>query len=289
MPRPIPCLMADASSVAYAIGSPGGVTSSPKYGRLGFHSEPEVFVAGTHGIDACLVGTVDEGVVVSFRGTLPLTFESRLQLFRSLRDFHLDLDVEQVEVAGVPGKVHRGFAGTLEDLWDRVSGAVRRQLGDGGSLFVTGHSKGAAVATLAAIRLKTLEGIVPTAVYPFATTRVGDPEFARTYDAELPQTRRFANRDDIVPHMPWSVEFVDDVGHLFPGFPDEVPHYEHTRTLQFIDWKGRIVDFGTLDARAARAVERKRAWHMALKLLTGIGQIGRDHDIDGGYSTAVCG
>jgi hypothetical protein len=281
--------MADASSVAYAIGSPGGVTSSPKYHRMGFHSEPEVFVAGADGIDACLVGAVDEGVIVSFRGTLPLTFESRLKLVRSLRDFLLDVDVQQVEVAGVPGRVHRGFARALEDLWDPVAGAVRRQLGDGGRLFVTGHSKGAATATLAAIRLKTLEGIVPTAVYPFATTRIGDPEFARTYDAELPQTRRFVNRDDIIPHMPWSAKFVAEIGHLIPGFPDEVPHYEHTKTLQFIDWKGRIVDFGTLDPRAARAIERKRVGHMVFKLLTGIGDIARDHDIDGGYSTAVCG
>jgi hypothetical protein len=280
--------MADASSVAYAIGSSGGLTSSPKYDRLGFQSEPEVFVAGTDGIDACFVGTVDEGVIVSFRGTLPLVFDNRLKFLQSLHDFLVDGDVDQVEVDGIPGKVHHGFAKTLADLWDGMADAVDRKLHGGGKLFVTGHSKGAATATLAAIRLKTLRGHVPAAVYPFATTRVGDRSFALAYDEELPQTRRYANRDDVIPHLPLSGEFVASFGHLLPGLPKDLPYYKHTKTLQFIEWDGTVVDFGSIDASEARDIQRRRVEHLALKLLTDIDEVARDHDIDGGYSIATC-
>lgn len=281
--------MVDASSVAYAIAAPGGITSSSKYARLGFRSEPEVFLAGPDSIDACFVGTVDEGVIVSFRGTLPISFESLSKFAQSLRDFMLDGDADQVEVGGIPGRVHHGFAGALNQLWDRVVDAVERQLDGGKELFITGHSKGAAIATLAAIRLMNLRGLVPAAVYPFASTRVGDGAFAAAYDAQLPQTRRYANRDDIIPHLPLSANTVAKL-ESFLDLPDDLPEYAHVKTLQFIGWNGQVIDFGKLAPDQARAIQRKRVEHLVLDFVTGrVEAIAKDHEVDGDYSAAVCG
>lgn len=286
------CHMIEACDVAYAIGSADGIQSSPKYGAVGFHSEPEVIMRGPDETDACLVGSTDYGIIVAFRGTIPLTFEEPSKFFQSLLDWLIDAEMMQVEVPGIPGKVHKGFAQAVLDLWDPMTKAVQRQLGAGRNLFVTGHSKGASMASLAASRLLNLEGIRPSAVYPFAATRVGDPQFAYAHDQQLPQTWRFANRDDIVPHLPPSMELLE-IMEALPGaiFKDlkVIPAYEHTKTLQFIKWDGTIVDFGKLDHWSALKLQAYRLEHLGEMLVRGqIEEILSDHACDGAYMTDTC-
>jgi len=287
------CHLIEACDVAYAIGSPGGVTSSPKYEAVGFHSAPEVIVRGPDQIDACLVGSTDAGLIVAFRGTLPLAFANPAAFFQSLLDWLTDAEMAQIEVPGIPGKVHQGFAKALLDLWEPLTVAIKQQLASGQDVFVTGHSKGASMATLAAVRLLNLEGIRASGVFPFAPARAGDPAFASAYDEGLPGTWWFANRDDIVPHLPPSEELFKILESLpeatFKGLK-ALPEYQHTKTLQFIQWDGKIIDFGKLSRLAALELQARRMDHLAARLLTGkVGEILGDHACEGGYLTAPCG
>ena len=72
------------------------------------------------------------------------------------------------------GRAHTGFAGALLDIWPQI--ALELQVVAGYSLLFTGHSLGAAMATLAA-SLQT-----PKSLYTFGSPRVGDAAFVATLE-----------------------------------------------------------------------------------------------------------
>ena len=69
------------------------------------------------------------------------------------------------------GTVHYGFAGALEHVWPLVLPHLRRRPG---RMVYTGHSLGAALATLAASLM------APDTLYTFGSPRVGDAAFVAT-------------------------------------------------------------------------------------------------------------
>ncbi len=144
----------------------------------------------------------DTNLIYAFRGTEPT----------SLADIKADLKFRKVE-SDVTGKVHRGFKGALDVIWDDIRchcidhikthdfGVVRRKL------FLTGHSLGAALATVAAMRM----GDEETQGYTFGSPRVGDKEFAENF---RPKFYRFRNNNDIVTRNPWKLIGFRHVGIL---------------------------------------------------------------------------
>ncbi len=114
------------------------------------------------------------------------------------------------------GMVHCGFKKEFYALWGELNEcleAIREPV------FYTGHSLGAALATmLASLR-------PPRAVYTFGSPRVGDAAFGRTLQ-ELP-IYRIANSRDVVinvpiPRIPFDYRHVGEL-HLFPRNGDPFP------------------------------------------------------------------
>jgi len=68
-------------------------------------------------------------------------------------------------------------------------------------LAVTGHSLGAALATLAAIDIVEIAQKNITFLYNFGSPRVGNPEFAQNFDKMFPHMYRVVNYKDIIPHL----------------------------------------------------------------------------------------
>lgn len=116
------------------------------------------------------------------------------------------------------GRVHQGFAHYLELLWPDVAAWLATWPGQ---LILTGHSLGAALATLAASRLAdrrdTLELIT------FGSPRVGDEELTRTLAGI--RISRFVDCCDLVTQM-----------------PPEVMGFRHvaSATLCYIDRLGQV-------------------------------------------------
>lgn len=108
---------------------------------------------------------------------------------------HLDNWMTNMDATARPwptgGKVHGGFKQALLGFWPQILAVLRRT---GVPVFYTGHSLGAALATLAA-SLRP-----PRALYTFGSPRVGDRRFGRTLDG-LP-VFRIANPLDIVTTLP---------------------------------------------------------------------------------------
>ena len=141
-------------------------------------------------VDAFLFGRTTQGeYILAFRGTLPPHLHADEEFFRVLQDWLDDGKIALCTGSELAGQVHRGFLESLDHLWPDVeqglSPAVLADLQGGVPLYVTGHSKGAAVAQLAAYRLAR-KGIPPAAVYTFAGPRPGNAAFAAAFDATFP-------------------------------------------------------------------------------------------------------
>lgn len=86
------------------------------------------------------------------------------------RDFIKDIKLPLVSFGPDCGKVHEGFREALNSVWEPIAEAISKlEI----PLFFTGHSLGAALATLAAACHP------PSALYTFGSPLVGDSAFGR--------------------------------------------------------------------------------------------------------------
>jgi len=146
--------------------------------------------------------------IVCFRGTE----------IHEPQDIITHLKFWQVQSSG-GGRVHAGFEAALDKVWDDMTAhlqAIRQQSGNRLKVWFTGHSLGAALATLAADRHGDAQG-----VYTFGSPRVGNADFRKSYTT---RTFRFVHNNDIVPMVPPPVS------------------YQHVGQLRYIDSSGHVHD-----------------------------------------------
>jgi triacylglycerol lipase len=133
--------------------------------------------------------------VVAFRGT------------DTVPDWIADLSYAEVDYPFVAdaGQVHEGFLGVYQSCRPQVLTALGA-LPAGLPLFVTGHSLGGAVATLAALDIAVNSPFAAPVIYTFASPRTGDGDFAEAFDAKVgnnsTESWRVANSFDLVPMQP---------------------------------------------------------------------------------------
>jgi hypothetical protein len=204
-----------ASSEAYQ----GVAPEAP--GAVGWIEPPVVIrrnaEIGRRLIDQALVGRVREGVVVAIRGSLPPFPRGGQDGFAVLLDWLSDSLALCVEAPEYGGGVHLGFADSMYRLWEDADGkpGIRRAIqmmldvnrfdhAARPHLFLTGHSKGGALANLAALRAARLAEWhkLPISVATIAAPRAGNAAFARSYAAERISCLRYEIASDIVPHLP---------------------------------------------------------------------------------------
>jgi hypothetical protein len=278
-----------AARQAYDIAQAGPAPDNPAYEAIGWANKPVAFVGGLDGITAALVGATANETIVSFRGTLPPLSNSpdKRQVFL---DWLNDFDALLVPGQNLPGLVHQGFLNALDPLWL----SVLNQIPAGKPIYFTGHSKGGALANLAAARWATLNPAAPApAVITFAAAKPGNGDFQAAYDRLVPHSLRYEYQDDIVPHLPPGAAFRD----VFAGVPAiagalaQLPSvrtqgsagYVSVGDLMFINWDDAIAPYSLL-------LRLERYQHLADLFLTfNFGRIIADHTLadGGGYAKAL--
>jgi len=140
----------------------------------------------------CLVAADSQSILVCFRGTEADRAE----------DWITNLDFDLVD-GPFGGRVHEGFYDALSCVWHLLDKEVGRLQNDGRrSLWVTGHSLGAALAALAVARWGEA-GRPGSGLYTFGQPRTGDSTFARNFDfAFRPHAFRIVNDLDVVTRAP---------------------------------------------------------------------------------------
>ncbi|WP_107666252.1 lipase family protein [Cyanothece sp. BG0011] len=102
------------------------------------------------------------------------------------------------------GWVHQGFLNMATKMINPLPSTIVQQLDPSIPCYITGHSLGAAIATVAAfdIALKHPQLSKQIQLYTYAGPRVGDPIFVKKYNQLLPNSYRVVNLADTVPLVP---------------------------------------------------------------------------------------
>ncbi len=90
------------------------------------------------------------------------------------------------------GKVHTGFSEALERVWSEIQTPLEAAAG---RLLCTGHSLGAALATLAAARRPG------STLFTYGSPRVGDADFVAALEGQI-VVKRYVNCCDLVTRVP---------------------------------------------------------------------------------------
>jgi predicted lipase len=163
----------------------------------------------------CYVANNDKFAIVAFRGSEIWKNREDFDLNAVVADLKTNIDIRLINWEP-GGKVHRGFKKALDEVWLDLLPHIRKLHGKGCKIWTTGHSLGAALATLFADRYGHIQG-----VYTFGSPRVGNGDFKDQVNARI---YRIVNNNDIVPRVP----------------PRGV--YVHVGKLKFIDHDGIIQD-----------------------------------------------
>ncbi|MGF1567059.1 MAG: lipase family protein [Nodosilinea sp.] len=139
----------------------------------------------------------EEDSILVFRGT-QRTSEWLGNIYAVQEDYLNPITGEKL------GRVHTGFRRIANAIIDPLAVDAVRQINPNKPCYVSGHSLGSALATLLAmdIALNVPELQPNLRVYVYASPRVGDPEFVRSYAKILPNTFRISNLADTIPTLP---------------------------------------------------------------------------------------
>ena len=152
----------------------------------------------------CYVANNDKFAIVAFRGSEMWKKREKIDLNAMFADLKTNIDIRLTDWEQ-GGKVHRGFNEALDEVWPDLLPHIKNLHRNGCKIWMTGHSLGAAFATLAASRFGNVQG-----VYTFGSPRVGDGAFRENLKIRI---YRIVNNDDIVPRVPPSGGYVH-VGEL---------------------------------------------------------------------------
>jgi len=156
-------------------------------------------VGGVNNINAGLTGIINvdgkNALVMAFRGTNGTVYDWLNNLTCAFVDYKNH------------GRVHKGFFESVQSIFSQMikfaTVCTKKEAVD--KFYLTGHSKGGAMASLMAAMLADTE--IPNAPKPevvtFASPRVGDIAFVKSYPAQL---TRYECCRDIVPHVPLTAQ-----------------------------------------------------------------------------------
>jgi hypothetical protein len=166
----------------------------------------------------CFVAHNDKFALVVFRGSVIWKKRDKFDFRTAMAYLAADADIRLVPWEP-GGKVHRGFKNALDEIWDELNLHLNKLNRMGLNIWFSGHSLGAALATLAADRYPYAAG-----VYTFGSPRVGDRDFRDRYRA---RAFRIINNIDIVTKVPprafyrhvGEIRFIDEHGIVHAGKP----------------------------------------------------------------------
>jgi triacylglycerol lipase len=162
-------------------------------------------------------------IFIVFRGTEP----------NQMKDILADVKAWR-KPAREKGLVHFGFAQALDKVYDNIVQWLSEQKLDGErNITCTGHSLGAALATIMASRLDANE------LYTFGSPRIGNRAFVKEMNNDGIKHYRFVNNNDIVTKVPFPIRFVHHGELVY------INHHGNIRKMspwqRFKDqWRGRM-------------------------------------------------
>jgi len=96
---------------------------------------------------------------------------------------------------------HRGFTNIYSSARDGIMAGLSK-LSPEKTLYITGHSLGAALATLCAIDIAANTTFTSPILFTYGSPRVGNPDFVKAFKSYVRSSYRYANVFDVVTYAP---------------------------------------------------------------------------------------
>lgn len=190
--------MAKLAELAYLDGK----EAKSKMKKLGYTTHKFIDRDGAQ----CHIVSNKEEYVIAFRGTEP----------DEISDLLADLNAWPDKAYNGHGRVHNGFQEEVNKVWPYIESSLKIMKTEGKNFYITGHSLGGAMATIATSRMAD----DVTALYTFGSPRVGTRSFVKSF--KVPHYRH-VNNNDLVTKVPLAL-----MG------------YKHHGTLRYINFYGNI-------------------------------------------------
>ena len=174
-------------------------------------SEIDLKLVETFDVDdtqAILCAFNDKYLILAFRGTEKDSWEDIRSDYRA-----------SLKNCSTGGKVHTGFQEAYEKVHDLICAALKlynQQANETPLLFITGHSLGGALATIATKRLAPFYTNSIAACYTFGSPRVVSPKWLSTVKTPI---YRVVNASDCVTMLPPSWGFIFVTSYLLKLIP----------------------------------------------------------------------
>lgn len=156
------------------------------------------------GAEAYIIKNSEE-FVLSFRGTQ----------VTQMSDIVADLKAGKT-ISDSGGKVHIGFNDEVNKLWSDIMSNIFEHIPVDKNFHITGHSLGAAMATIAASRLQ--EKI--TTLVTFGSPRVGTKEFVESIQVDHYRVQN--NNDDVVKVPPYLLGYRHHGENVYLNYQGEI-------------------------------------------------------------------
>jgi len=267
--------MADASMLAYGRSGPDLIPPETFDGFLksaGLTSQRIGDWSGTAKGTQGFFASSPKFAILAFRGTeksdwtdllvdlaaLPTREDTGLQATRSSWKtlFHLGLkDALLNRLNSNEPDVHGGFQVALNSVWEQTSKMLHdyRAANPAAPVFFTGHSLGAALATLAIVRFHSSK----TALYTFGSPRVGNTPFCDEVKASAELgIHRFVDHNDWVTTVPPKSLFYDETVGLM--HIDKTGNVEPDGKIDEGNWRDTLGALSTAAAGAADFLAKEK-------------------------------
>ena len=174
------------------------------------YEDYDVKYYGNKGSDAYVLED-DEDVIVVCRGTE----------VKQIADVKADLSISKTDAR--VGKIHIGFNHYVDKIWPAVLSRGVNAKKQNKTLWLTGHSLGAAMATIMSYRFAIYDlAATPAGLFTYGSPRVGNRKFVNYFNTLPFEHHRWVNDGDIVTKIPFA------------------PFFYHCGIMHHIDSKGQI-------------------------------------------------
>ncbi len=137
----------------------------------------------------CFIASTSKFVILAFRGTE----------MDKINDLVTDIDLKQTKA--YDARVHAGFNIAYNAVKAKVVAKLKQHSANKKKLYITGHSLGGSLATIAARDLSD-KGFKISSIYTFGQPRTGNSDFVKVYNKRFKnKSFRIKNKDDAVPKV----------------------------------------------------------------------------------------
>lgn len=197
----------------------------------------------------------------------------------------------------LPGAVHAGFYEAVNSIMSGVIDEVKKLDPIANPVYVTGHSKGGAMAPIAAYLLhQAIPGIQLAQVVTFAAPRPADAAFRDEYQKLVANHIRYENFGDLVPLVPADDQYLSNEASKLAEIPvigaklrilqlaathAEEWNYQPVGTEKYIDSQHKIISNENHHSQVDDCL-KNLAEHRGLDALA------KAHSLENAYMLAAC-